>query len=96
MRRTLLAVCAAVALAGCGSAPAYDERAHRAEAEKANGPVDDWPKLRDNMRALCTSPAELFAFSVGANYSAGFDVDIHIRHLCPDRLDEARMVGRSS
>jgi hypothetical protein len=92
VRRTLIAVCAVVALAGCGGAPAYDEQQHRADVEAASGPVRDWPKLRDNMQALCVSPPEMFAFSVGINYAAGVDIDTHIRHLCPERLDEAHNV----
>lgn len=89
MRRTVIAVCAVVALAGCGGTPAYDEQQHRADVEQAFGPVSDWPKLRDNMRALCSASADMFAYAVTANQAAGIDLDIHIRHLCPDRLDEA-------
>lgn len=88
MRKTLMALCAVVALAGCGGAPAYDEQAHRADVEAA-GPVTDWPKLRDNMRALCVVPEEQFATVVVLNAGAGIDLDVHIRHLCPERLDEA-------
>lgn len=89
MRKTLLMACAAVVLAGCGGAPAYDEQAHRQAVEAAQGPVTDWPKLRDNMRALCQVPPEQFATVVQINAGAGIDLDVHIRHLCPDRLDEA-------
>lgn len=92
MRRVLIAACAVVALAGCGGAPAYDEQQHRADVEEAFGPVADWPKLRDNMRALCAAPDDMFAFAVAANDAAGIDLDVHVRHLCPERLDEARSV----
>lgn len=88
MRKTLIAVCAAVALAGCGGAPAYDERQHRADVEAEFGPVADWPKLRDNMRALCAVPAEQFAAAVQINAGASIDLSVHIKHLCPERLDE--------
>lgn len=89
MRRTLLLVCAVVALAGCRG-PAYDEAAHRAEVEAVRGPVEDWPKLRDNMRALCQVPADQFATVVRLNAGAGIDLGAHVKHLCPDRLDEAQ------
>lgn len=90
MRKTLLMACAAVVLAGCGGAPLYDEAAHRADVEAARGPVADWPKLRDNMRALCQVPPEQFATVVQLNAGAGIDLGVHIRHLCPDRLSEAQ------
>jgi hypothetical protein len=93
MRAIAVALLLAAAVA-CGG-HTYDEQAHRADVEQTRGPVTDWPKLRDNMRALCHSPAELFAFAVSANQTAGVDIDVHLRHLCPERLDEAQAVRGS-
>jgi hypothetical protein len=91
MRAQTAGLLLVAALTACGS-PAYDEQVHRADVEQTRGPVTDWPKLRDNMRALCHSPAELFAFAVSANQAADVDIDVHLRHLCPERLDEAQAV----
>jgi hypothetical protein len=95
MRKLIAALAATLALAACG-APAYDEQAHRAEVEAVEGHIEDWPAIRDDMRAMCEAPEELFAFAVQANRAAGIPVDAHIRHLCPDRVAEAEALGGGS
>lgn len=95
MRKLIAAVAATLALAACG-APAYDEQAHRAEVEAAQGPIKDWPAIRDDMRSMCAAPKDLFDFAVQANRAADLPVDVHIKHLCPERVAEAEALKGGS
>lgn len=78
------------------SVPSDDEAAHRAEIERATGPVNDWPAYLQVVREICDDDEQGFALTAAVFADKG-DLDafrINVRHACPDRSDEVEEMLR--